>query len=69
MAKIVVWNDADPGIAIVLSESVRGCHGSCTECGWPMHRWNRDSAITSAQRHVDSHKFVMLGGDKDALIR
>lgn len=69
MPKTAVWNDRDPGIAIILSESVRGYHGQCTQCGWPMHRWNRDSAVASAQRHVDSHAPAMLGGDEDALIR
>jgi hypothetical protein len=34
-----------------------------------MHRWDRDEAIRAAQRHVDEHDPVMLGGDLDALIR
>lgn len=63
MAKIVVQHDVDPGIAIVLEEVpegtpglARGTRGSCTECGWPMHRWRRDDAIAAAKQHVDLHQ-------------
>lgn len=63
MAKIVIQHDKDPGIAIVLTEVAagtpgltRGFHGTCTECGWPMHRWDRDKAIHSAKGHVDTHE-------------
>lgn len=63
MAKIVVQHDRDPGIAIILEEFpdgapgvARGTHGTCTECGRPMHRWDRDRAIEDAKRHVDAHE-------------
>lgn len=76
MAKIVVHNEKDPQIAIVLEEvpagtpgKARGTHGTCTECGWPLHRWERDNAIRAAGDHVDSHEPVMLGGDRDSLVR
>lgn len=76
MAKIVVHNERDPQIAIVLEYvapntpgRARGYHGTCTECGWPMHRWGQYAAIVAARAHVDSHEPVMLGGDRDSLIR
>jgi hypothetical protein len=76
MAKIVIFNEVDPAIGITLEEvgpgvpgRARGTYGTCTECGWPMHRWDRDEAIRAAQRHVDSHDPVMIGGDLDALVR
>lgn len=63
MAKLIVQHDEDPGIAIVLEEvpegtpgRARGYHGSCTECGWPMHRWYSIDAIESAKNHVDRHE-------------
>ena len=75
MAKLVVQHDRDPQIAVVLTEMPRGGHtvpgvtGSCTQCGWPMHQWNRDKAIRAAQQHVDGHEPVIIGGDKDSLVR
>ena len=76
MAKIVVHHDVDPGIGITLEEVLegtpgraRGWHGKCTECGWPLHRWHQKDAIAGAQRHVDGHTPVLIGGDTDALVR
>lgn len=76
MAKIVIQNEADPGIAILLEEvpegtpgRAQGTHGVCTKCGWPMHRWDRDRAIEDAKRHVDGHEAELIGGDTDALVR
>jgi hypothetical protein len=76
MAKIVVHHDVDPGIGITLEEVLpgtpgraRGWHGTCTECGHPMHWWHQDSAIRGAKRHVDGPPAVLSGGDTDALVR
>lgn len=77
MTKIVVHNATDPAIGIVLEELTSadkpygpyGFYGECTQCGRPMFRWNRMKAIDSAQRHVDSHEPVLIGGDTDALVR
>lgn len=76
MAKLVIVHDVDPCIGITLEEvppgtpgRAQGYHGTCTECGWPMHRWERDKAIQGAKEHVDSHEAVLIGGDTDALIR
>jgi hypothetical protein len=76
MARIVIFNQVDPCIGIELEEvppgtpgRVQGFHGKCTECGWPMHRWDRDKAIAGAQEHVDRHEPVLIGGDTDSLIR
>lgn len=76
MAKLVIVHSVDPGIGITLEEvppgtpgRARGYHGTCTECGWPMHRWHRDNAIRAAQEHVDAHPAVLAGGDTDALVR
>lgn len=76
MTRIVVFNQADPGIGITLSEwlpangsAPRGWRGSCTECGKTMHRWDKDRAVQGAQAHVDSHTPVLPGGDTDALVR
>lgn len=62
MAKLIAQHDTDPGIAIVLTYTAPndpthavGWHGSCTECGRPMHRWDWRRALESAQAHVDSH--------------
>lgn len=63
MAKIVVQNDTDPSIGIVMEYVApgtpgrgQGWHGTCTECGWPMHRWVELDAIQGAQAHVDRHE-------------
>jgi hypothetical protein len=63
MAKLLVQHDDDPGIAIILEEvepgdahRARGWHGSCTECGYILHRWHQDKAIENAQGHVDRHE-------------
>ena len=76
MAKIVVMHDVDPGIGITLEEvppgderRAQGFHGSCTECGWTLHYWRQDNAVRGAQRHVDGHAPVLIGGDTDALVR
>lgn len=73
--QIVIFNSVDPCIGIILREGLPnaphapGFHGSCTQCGWPMHKWDRQKAIEAAQRHVDWHDPVVAGGDRDALIR
>jgi len=75
MAKIVIHNETDPGIGIILNEglpqapSAPGFHGTCTQCGWPMHRWDLQKAIDAAQAHVDRHSPAVVGGDRDALVR
>ena len=71
MVKIVVMNEVDPGIGITLEEvpGMIGWRGTCTECGWPMHRWTQERAIQGAQEHVDRHEPVLIGGDTDALVR
>jgi len=76
MARFVVFNQVDPCIGIELVTvpegtpgKARGTHGTCTECGWPMHRWHRDNAIQAARDHVDGHAPVLIGGDRDALVR
>lgn len=58
MAKVLIQHDKDPGIAIILHEDDRlqGFHGSCTECGWPMHKWLLEKAVRAAQGHVDRHE-------------
>lgn len=66
MAKLIVQHDEDPGIAIIL-EALRldgsgralGWHGTCTQCGRPMHRWGQWLAIESAKAHVDSHESAL----------
>ena len=72
MAERVVFNEIDPGIGINLRQDVNGVPGwtgKCTQCGWPMHRWNEQDAVRGAQHHVDGHDPVLIGGDTDALIR
>jgi len=74
VAKIVVFNEADPCIAITLEETdperaLPGLIGTCTECGKPMHWWTEEKAMRAAQAHVDGHTPVMPGGDRDSLIR
>lgn len=76
MAKIVIFNEVDPAIGITLEEvppgtpgKAHGVHGSCTECGKPMYWWTEEKAIKAAKAHVDSHEPVMIGGDRDALVR
>jgi hypothetical protein len=68
MAKLVIQHDTDHSIGITLDEvppgtpgRARGYHGSCTECGWPIHRWHRDNAIRDAKEHVDAHVAVVIG--------
>lgn len=63
VAKLVVQHDVDPGIAIVLEEvpegtpgRARGTYGSCTECGWTVHRWLTENAIRDGKEHVDQHE-------------
>lgn len=62
MAKTLIQNDEDPCIAIVLVETpagvpgqAQGVRGTCTECGWPLHRWHLDKAVRDARVHVDLH--------------
>lgn len=76
MAKLVVFNEVDPGIGMVLEEvypdtpgRAQGWYGRCTACPRTMHRWHQDKALEAAQRHVDSHEPVLIGGDTDALVR
>lgn len=75
MAEIVIHNSVDPCIGITLKEGIDGApsapgwHGTCTECGWPMHRWKQDAAIEAARHHVDRHDPVLIGGDTDSLVR
>ena len=75
MEKIVVFNEVDPCIGITLYEGIPessaapGFHGACTQCGWPMHKWDRRKAIDAAQAHVDRHSPAVVGGDHDALVR
>lgn len=73
VTQIVIFNAIDPciGITLVEGEAGRppGFKGTCTECGWPMHRWNREDAVARAQRHVDAHTPQLIGGDTDALVR
>lgn len=76
MAKLVIVHDVDPCIGITLEEvapgtpgRAQGYHGACTECGHVMHRWDRDRAISDAKAHVDGHAPVLVGGDRDALVR
>jgi hypothetical protein len=76
MAKLIVQHDEDPGIAIILEEVLpgtpgraRGFHGTCTECGFPMHRWTRDNAVRDAQRHVDRHTAHVIGIDPSSIVR
>ncbi len=67
MAKLLVQHDDDPGIAIILEEvlpgnaegRVQGWHGSCTQCGYPIHRWIWGRAVESARRHVDAHESAL----------
>lgn len=73
MAETAVFNAIDPCIGIILREGEEGqapgWSGTCTQCGWPMHRWDRDAAIEGARRHVDAHEPILIGGDTDALVR
>jgi hypothetical protein len=76
MAKTVIQNEVDPCIAIVLVEVpegvpgvARGTHGVCTQCGWPLHRWDFRRAVADARIHVDMHEPVTIGGDRDSLVR
>lgn len=69
--KTVVFNQVDPCIGITLTDEgeATGVTGTCTECGKPMHWWTWDKATPAAQRHVDDHAPVLIGGDLDALVR
>lgn len=74
--KLVIFNDADPGIAVTLTcvpqgapGVARGWHGECTQCGKPVHYWTEEKALKHAQEHVDGHEPELLGGDRDALVR
>ncbi len=75
MAKIVVEHETDPAIGIVLTEvapgtpgRAQGTYGTCTECGWPLHRWQRDRAIEDARRHVDGHEAWVRGVDPSSVV-
>lgn len=66
MAKLIVQHEQDPGIAIVLEYvpsgtpgRALGYHGKCTQCGWPLHRWERDTAILSAFSHIEKHESAL----------
>jgi hypothetical protein len=61
-AKLVIFNDADPNIGMTLEYTApgtpgraRGWHGSCTQCGKPVHYWREEDAFERGQAHVDSH--------------
>ena len=61
--KLVVFKDEDPGIAVIFEEvkpgtpgRAQGWHGTCTQCGRPMHRWHQEKAFQDGQAHVDSHE-------------
>jgi hypothetical protein len=63
VAKLIVQHDEDPGIAVILTETIpgtaglaQGWRGLCTECGMTFHRWHRDKAEESARSHVDRHE-------------
>lgn len=70
MAKIVVHNEQDPQIAIMLGKlDSGGLFGTCTECPF-VGQWSTQGlAVQRAQRHVDSHEPVVIGGDRDSLVR
>jgi hypothetical protein len=66
MAKLLVQHDEDPEISIILEYvapgtpgRARGWHGSCTQCGRPMHRWAQGRAVEDAQAHVDGHESAL----------
>lgn len=70
MAKLVVFNEADPAIGATFETGAfRGYAGTCTECGKPMHFWTEQRVFELGQAHVDSHSPVLIGGDRDALVR
>lgn len=75
MAKMIIQHDVDPAIGVVLEEVVpgtpgraQGFHGSCTECGWPIHRWKEDVAVYDAKQHVDSHEAQVAGIDPSSVV-
>jgi hypothetical protein len=58
--KLVVYKDAEPEIGITLEYTApgtpgkaQGWHGTCTQCGKPMHFWNQEKAFEAGQAHVD----------------
>lgn len=60
--KLVVFNDEDPGVAIVFEwvpertpGRAHGWRGPCNQCGKPMHFWTQEKAFELGQAHVDSH--------------
>lgn len=73
MAKIVIFNQVDPAIGITLNRveeppNVGDFWGTCTECPFA-GQWSTERlAVERAQRHVDGHDPVMIGGDLDALV-
>lgn len=76
MAKLVIMHDEDPAIGIVLTVvepgtpgKAMGTYGTCTECGWPMHRWDHEEAIRAARRHVDAHVPSVIGIDPSSVVR
>ena len=73
MARIVVFNEADPCIAITLEETgppnVGDFWGMCTECPFAGQWSTQELAVSRAQRHVDGHTPVIPGGDRYSLIR
>lgn len=65
MAKLIVQNHDDPGIAIVISDRFEGTfeeplwQGACTECGWDLGSLDYSllgNAVNEAEIHVDSHE-------------
>jgi hypothetical protein len=58
--KLVIFKDAEPEIGITLEYTApgtpgrgQGWHGSCTQCGKPMHYWTQERAFEAGQVHVD----------------
>ena len=76
MAKTLIVHDTDPRIGMLMETvpagtpgRARGTHGTCTDCGYTIHRWDKLIALADAQRHVDGHEAVEVGGDLDSLVR
>jgi hypothetical protein len=75
MAKILVMHDLDPCISITLREVPEGgpnagdLWGTCTECPFTGQWSTRERAVSHAQRHVDGHEPILIGGDLGNLVR
>jgi hypothetical protein len=58
--KLLVFKDAEPEIAVTFeyvapgtAKRAQGWHGTCTQCGKPMHFWTEGRAMFAGQVHVD----------------